>query len=484
MRLYYNNSMEFVKGELIMKRTVRAMAFLIVLIACIGLMPVCGIAADNKDIIYSGECGDNAVYTLTKDGVLTVSGVGSVKFSWNGIGDEGEDGGAVIPGYSTAVRSVVIEEGITEIAYGAFSGFHGMTELSLPCTVTRIGDNAFSGCTGLTELTVPSRVALIGESVFEGCTGLREVAYDSSASIGYMMFYNCKALKKISFGGEVTVIGKRAFQNCTSLTDITLPDGVTYINDYDFDNCTSLERIELPKSLIRINKYAFRNCKKLKTVILPAVKSVNVHAFSGCDVLKDVYFPGNKEAWKKVSVSSDNDALLNAKVHTYYNYNYIPFCSVTTKYTKYGYTGKAVSPAVTVRTVSGTKLKKGVNYTVSYENNKKLGTATITVKGIGKYRGEKTYTFKIVPAKPKGIKVTKTEDNRAIVTWKSVPFANGYCVYVNGVKQGTTTKTTYTTERIKAGSVCKITVRGIITTKGEDGYPSSFYGNTGVITVS
>ena len=62
--------------------------------------------------------------------------------------------------------------------------------------------------------------------------------------------------------------------------------------------------------------------------------------------------------------------------------------------TKYTYDGHSKKPSVTVR-YSGKKLKKNRDYTVSYRNNKKRGTAKVIVRGKGKYTGTVTKTFKI-----------------------------------------------------------------------------------------
>ena len=59
------------------------------------------------------------------------------------------------------------------------------------------------------------------------------------------------------------------------------------------------------------------------------------------------------------------------------------------------YTGSAIKPNPKV-TYSGQMLEKGVDYTVSYSNNVKRGTATITITGKGNYTGTKKVTFKIV----------------------------------------------------------------------------------------
>ena len=44
-------------------------------------------------------------------------------------------------------------------------------------------------------------------------------------------------------------------------------------------------------------------------------------------------------------------------------------------------------------------MKNGTDYTVKYSNNKKVGTATVTITGKGSYGGIITKTFKINPAK-------------------------------------------------------------------------------------
>ncbi|MBQ6537951.1 MAG: hypothetical protein IJL75_03500, partial [Eubacterium sp.] len=62
---------------------------------------------------------------------------------------------------------------------------------------------------------------------------------------------------------------------------------------------------------------------------------------------------------------------------------------------KYKYTGKKIKPTVKLK-VNGYTLKKGSDYTVSYSSNKKKGTAKITIKGKGNYKGTKTKKFKIV----------------------------------------------------------------------------------------
>ena len=68
--------------------------------------------------------------------------------------------------------------------------------------------------------------------------------------------------------------------------------------------------------------------------------------------------------------------------------------SVTLSTSTYAYDGKAKKPGVTVK-LNGKTLKNGTDYTVSYSNNTKVGTATVKITGKGNYTGSVSKTFKI-----------------------------------------------------------------------------------------
>ena len=63
---------------------------------------------------------------------------------------------------------------------------------------------------------------------------------------------------------------------------------------------------------------------------------------------------------------------------------------------KYVYSGSEIEP-IPVVTYMGTELTNGVDYNVTYINNRTVGTASIYLTGIGNYTGNNTRTFKIVP---------------------------------------------------------------------------------------
>ena len=130
------------------------------------------------------------------------------------------------------------------------------------------------------------------------------------------------------------------------------------------------------------------------------------------------------------------------------------------------YTGKALTPSVKIKNGSST-LKKGTDYKVSYSNNKNVGTAKVTIKGIGKYEGTTTKTFQILP---KGSSVTKTTPGKKKLTvqWKKVSGISGYQVRYaasKSMKSATTVKAAAAktkvscTKNIKSGKKYYVQIR-------------------------
>lgn len=95
------------------------------------------------------------------------------------------------------------------------------------------------------------------------------------------------------------------------------------------------------------------------------------------------------------------------------------------------YKGYDVSPSVTV-TNGGTVLTEGTDYTVSYQNNSGIGTATVNVFGAGIYDGyiNLTKTFNIVPDTVKNMQISKAGTNTVDLSWSPVSGADGYTVQV------------------------------------------------------
>lgn len=82
------------------------------------------------------------------------------------------------------------------------------------------------------------------------------------------------------------------------------------------------------------------------------------------------------------------------------------------------YTGSSFKPAPTVK-LGSNRLTRD-DYTVSYKNNVRAGTATVTVKAKGNNcTGSKSATFKIKPAQVTGVKVSSTQRGKISVKWSN-----------------------------------------------------------------
>lgn len=120
----------------------------------------------------TGKAGPNATWTLTDDGVLTISGKGVM------VNDNGYLGYRDY--YSNTmgkITKVIIEEGITAICESAFKDCENITEVSIPKTISRVDNEAFCNCKSLESFTFPQycTVKNLGRKVFAGCTNLKNI---------------------------------------------------------------------------------------------------------------------------------------------------------------------------------------------------------------------------------------------------------------------------------------------------------------------
>jgi surface protein len=117
--------------------------------------------------------------------------------------------------------------------------------------------------------------------------------------------------------------------------------------------------------------------------------------------------------------------------------------TITLSKTSVVYTGKAIKPAVTVKDYDDNKIN-AKNYTVTYKNNTKVGTATVTVTFKGDYAGTVKTTFTIVPKATTLSKVTSAKTKTLAVTWKKqATQTTGYQIQYS-TSSKFTTKTTKT----------------------------------------
>ena len=232
--------------------------------------------------------------------------------------------------YVPATLREVIITGGTVIPTDAFSGCSGLTNITIPDSVTSIGASAFFGCDGLRSITIPDSVTSIGSSAFSGCDGLRNITIpDNVTSIGGSAFERCSGLMSITIGKGVISIENSAFKDCSGLTSITVPDSATSIGDSAFERCNGLTSIIIGNGVISIGNSAFKDCSGLTSITVPdsvtsigdsafnwcngltsvrigkGLTSIGAAAFSSCDKLTSVYIT-DLSAWCNISFESSN----------------------------------------------------------------------------------------------------------------------------------------------------------------------------------
>ena len=135
----------------------RLLSWLLAALMLLTMLPTAGWADDTA----SGTCGENLTWTLSDDGVLTISGTGDMTdyYSYSEFAPWHE--------YADRIQTVVFGDGVTNIGDSAFYECSSLTSVTIPNSVTSIGYYAFYGCSSLTSVTIPDSVTSIGSGAFE-----------------------------------------------------------------------------------------------------------------------------------------------------------------------------------------------------------------------------------------------------------------------------------------------------------------------------
>ncbi len=203
--------------------------------------------------------------------------------------------------------SIVLEEGITNIPEGLFTGNENIENIVIPSSVTSIAANAFQYCRNLESIHLSSNLQTIGNNAFQGCSSLNNVQLpDSLTSIGTYAFQNCTSLTSISIPSRVTTVSESAFNGCTSLVSVKLGSGTTTIGNSAFGGCTNLatvtqsgttnvsnmanvEELAVNTAVRTIGSNAFQSDSNLSSInILNNATSIGDCAFSNCSSLNNV----------------------------------------------------------------------------------------------------------------------------------------------------------------------------------------------------
>lgn len=222
--------------------------------------------SDSAAVIFGGTTG-KLTWTLTEDGVLTITGEGPMP--------DYRDGGTseTPPWYPhvNRISSLTIGEGVTRIGDYAFMLCSFVTEVVIPESVTSMGDWAFCNCSALITVSFEheSQLKIIQgsyEKIYVGHSpngynryyrsgGFRGLAnlttFDASncsqiESIEPSAFYHCSKLQSVKVGTMIPpTCGIDAFSELNSYTILTVPkesiEAYKQANEWkNFTNITAL----------------------------------------------------------------------------------------------------------------------------------------------------------------------------------------------------------------------------------------------------
>ena len=195
---------------------------------------------------------------------------------------------------NTAITSVAIPEGYTNIEASALSGCAGLKSVSLPASMTSIGSNAFENCTSLTHVTFASGgtdTLGVMNAAFANCTSLQSIEFPANLS-GFAndanVLYGCTALTAVTVAE-----GNETFFSVDGLLYEKTGDATATLVSYPFGKTDAV--LSIPEtvengsttySVTALGAHLFRKNATLKEVTVPAsVTEFKLFCFDGCSGL-------------------------------------------------------------------------------------------------------------------------------------------------------------------------------------------------------
>ena len=203
-----------------------------------------------------------------------------------------------IPKLSTNIKEVICDAPIIKIENSIF-GSTNIESFEYDGIIEYIGDNGFRACKNLKSIELKNGLQYIGNSAFDS-SGLTQLTLpDSLTSLGNGAFANCTGLTKLTLPDSLTSIGDGAFNRCSGLTQLTLPNSITSIGDSAFSGCTGLTELTLPDSLTSIRGGAFAGCINAIIHVPETIETIDSGAFGGVKkvILKNYTRFDNWQSW-------------------------------------------------------------------------------------------------------------------------------------------------------------------------------------------
>ena len=270
------------------------------------------VAAEGEAVeTVSGNCGENAFYTLDSEGNMVISGEGTIEIDEEVVSKED-------------IKSVFINSGITGIGDYAFNRCVNLESVTIPESVEIIEINAFSNCNSLKSIIIPEGVKTIDADAFNGCSSLASITISSTVTeIGQDAFYETlweeQELEKDPFLVVNGILIKISDSYKYEKEELIIPDSVIKINDYscmccgDGNGYSPSYTVKISSGVTYIGKEAFMT-SALKGLEIPiSVKKIDESAFDWT-YITDIYYAGSKEQWEEI-YSGEHCYNLIPKIH-------------------------------------------------------------------------------------------------------------------------------------------------------------------------
>ena len=221
---------------------------LVLSILVISAAPICS-AAEVK-----GRCGSDCTYTLSDDGLLYISGTGTITKIFN----EDEQ-------INKKISKIIIEDGIQKIGEKSFANLmYQKMDITLPDSLLEIGKDAFN-FSWTSDIQFPKNLKIIGDNAFEDNYLEHVVLPDSLEELGIFAFAGGKYIKEVRFPAYMTTIPAVSFSGCLELKIIEWPQSLKKIDERAFENC-NFKSFKIPDTVESVGNSAFYNCSQLKTI--------------------------------------------------------------------------------------------------------------------------------------------------------------------------------------------------------------------------
>ena len=217
--------------------------------------------ASAASIIDKGKCGSEASYSLDGAGTLTISGYGDMY-------ENGSEGIVVWHKYRKDIKTIIIEDGITNISEFSFSNCPNLISVTIPNSVKSIGKYAFFNSTSLESITIPDSINKIGYGAFLDCTNLESIHIPTNVlDFGGYVFWRTKWNELQLQSSPFVIINGVLVDGHSCSGDIEIPDTVKIISEYAFYQCNDITSVTIPVTVNKVCDKAFAYCKNLKKVV-------------------------------------------------------------------------------------------------------------------------------------------------------------------------------------------------------------------------